>query len=145
MQVKEVFKCPKSPLIKAHPEETIAFAANMLTSNEAGAVIVVDDDDELIGILSERDIVRALPAHGAELLEKPISFLMTRDVKTCCPTDPVEGIMKMMADGWIRHIPVVNETGKVDYVISIVDVVKSRVDRLENEAAQMRAFISGHS
>ena len=143
MLVKEIYKKRDGWVVKAHPQDTIANAANIMTEDEVGAIVIMDDNDELVGILSERDIVRELPEHGASLLEQPIQTFMTHDVETCRPEDPVEGIMKLMTDHWFRHIPVLDEDGKVITVISIGDVVKKHVEHLEKEAVHMRAYIGG--
>jgi len=143
MLVKEIYKKKNTGVVKAHPQDTIASAATIMTKDDVGVVIIMDDDDKMVGILSERDIVRSLPEQGASLLEQPIQTLMTCNVKTCRPEDSVEGVMKLMTEGRFRHVPVLNEDGEVTTVISIGDIVKKRVESLEEEAAHMRAFIGG--
>ena len=143
MLVKEISKENGNRVVTARQQDTIAHAANIMAEEKVGVLIIMEDNGTLVGILSERDIVRALPEHGASLLEQPIHTLMTCDVVSCHPEDPVEGIMKLMTDGWFRHMPVLDDGGKVITVISISDVVKSRVEHLEQETTHMREFISG--
>ena len=143
MLVKEVYKKKESVVVQARPQDTIAHAANIMAKDKVGDIVIMDDNDNMVGILSERDIVRALPEQGASLLEQPVQTLMTSDVETCRPEDSVEGIMKLMTERWFRHIPVLDEDGRVTTVICIGDLVKQRVEHLEAEAAHMREFIGG--
>ncbi len=104
--------------------------------------MVIVDDGALAGILSERDIVRAIPEYGGELLDLTVSHLMTHSVVTCGPEGHVHQIMKTMTAKHFRHMPVL-EDGELIGMISIGDVVKSRLDELEYEEAHMRNFIAG--
>ena len=141
MLVSNIFRQKGDQVITVRPEATIAEATDILKQEHIGALIVMGDDGALAGILSERDIVRAMPGHGRETVELRVEQLMTRTVVTCSPGDHVHEIMKMMTDGPFRHLPVVSE-GKILGIISIGDVVKSRLDELEFETSQMRDFIS---
>jgi CBS domain-containing protein len=111
-----------------------------LTERHIGAVVVLGADHRVIGILSERDIVRALAERGATVLSEPVSQVMTRDVKTCSEDDSVEGLMGRMTDGRFRHMPVVQQ-GKLIGIVSIGDVVKSRVEEIDHEAKALRDYI----
>ncbi len=104
--------------------------------------MIMGDDGTLVGIMSERDIVRAIPEYGAGFLSLSVEQLMTRSVVTCGPDARVHQIMQRMTEGHFRHMPVI-EDGKLIGMISIGDVVKSRVDELETEEAHMRNFIAG--
>lgn len=142
MLVSQIFGEKGDRLVTAHPDDTIAMAAETLKRERIGAVMVVDDRGELAGILSERDIVRAMPEHGPELFGLPVKKLMTREVVTCDPGDRVEEIMKNMTSGHFRHVPVKHD-GKLVGIISIGDVVKSRLQELETETSQLRDYIVG--
>jgi CBS domain-containing protein len=113
----------------------------MLKEANVGALVVTDGDDKLVGILSERDIVRNLASDGAKLMTKKVSDLMTSNVVTCKPDDRVDALMRQMTDGRFRHVPVVDNERLVG-IISIGDVVKNRLDELEDEASQLRAYIA---
>jgi CBS-domain-containing membrane protein len=94
----------------------------------------------IIGILSERDIVRALAEHGPTVLNEPVSKAMTRDVKTYAENDTIDGLMARMTTGKFRHMPVV-EQGKLVGIVSIGDVVKNRVEEIEHEAEAQRDYV----
>ncbi len=142
MLVSQIFKDKGDRLVTARPDDTIATAAETLKRERIGAVMVVDERGELAGILSERDIVRAMPEHGPEVFALPVEKLMTRKVVTCGPGDQVHEIMKNMTSGRFRHIPVMDE-GKLVGIISIGDVIKSRLQELERETSQLRDYIVG--
>ena len=109
-----------------------------------GALVVSEDGDGVAGIISERDIVRGLPEHGAGLLEMKVSGIMTSEVKTCAPDDKVPDIMGEMTRSRFRHMPVVND-GKLCGIISIGDVVKNRLEELETETHVLRDYIVGRT
>jgi len=97
-------------------------------------------DDRIVGILSERDIVRVLAERGPTVLNDPVGQVMTRDVQTCSEDDTIESLMGRMTTGKFRHMPVV-EQGKLIGIVSIGDVVKSRVEEIEHDAAALRDYI----
>jgi CBS domain-containing protein len=143
MLVTQMFKQKKAHrIVTIRPETTVAEAAKILKKEHIGALMVTADDGALAGILSERDIVRAIPEHGAELHVLTVAHLMTRQVETCGPEGRVYQIMKTMTTRHFRHMPVL-EDGKLIGMISIGDVVKSRLDELEADDAHMRNFIAG--
>jgi CBS domain-containing protein len=109
-------------------------------SDRIGAVVMLGADHRIIGILSERDIVRALAEHGPTVLNEPVSKVMTRDVKTCSENDTIDGLMARMTTGKFRHMPVV-EQGKLIGIVSIGDVVKNRVEEIEHEAEALRDYV----
>ena len=98
------------------------------------------DDHRIVGILSERDIVRAFAERGPAALHEPVGQVMTRDVKTCSEDDTIESLMGRMTTGRFRHMPVV-EQGKLVGIVSVGDVVKNRVEEMEREAAALRDYI----
>jgi len=141
MLVKQIFKQKDDRIITVRPEDTVATAAEILKQENIGALMVREADGELDGILSERDIVRAMPKHGPDLFSLTVAQLMTRDVITCSSEDRVHDLMKKMTAGRFRHLPVVDD-GKLIGIISIGDVVKSRLEELEAETSQLRDYIA---
>ncbi len=123
------------------PDAQVLEIARILSEKKIGSVLVVDDDGGILGIISERDIVRSLAVRGADTLETPVSRIMTRDVVTCRREDSVTHIMEEMTRGRFRHVPVVEGTRLVG-IVSIGDVVKHRIAEAENEASAMRSYIA---
>ena len=116
-------------------------ACTTLSEQKIGAVVVVDEEKKILGILSERDIVRALYQSGKEALEKGVDELMTRDVVFCSDHDSIDDVMGKMSAGRFRHLPVVEE-GQLKGLISIGDVVKNKIALAEQEAEQIKSYIS---
>ncbi len=143
MLVTQMFKQKKAHrIITIRPETTVLEAARILKEEHIGALMIMGDDGTLVGIMSERDIVRAIPEYGADLFSLSVEQLMTRSVVTCGPDARVHQIMEKMTAGHFRHMPVL-EDGNLIGMISIGDVVKTRLDELETESAHMRNFIAG--
>lgn len=120
---------------------TLAEVARRLANHRIGAVVVRGTRSEIVGIVSERDIVHAIADRGATVLEWPVSRIMTRDVVTAREADTVDEIMIRMTESRFRHLPVV-EDGKLVGIVSIGDVVKRRVAEVELEASAMRDYIN---
>ena len=144
MSVSHILKHKGRDVITAKPEATMKQVAEMLGSKRIGAVIISSGNDKIDGIVSERDIVRAIGLDGAAALEKPVSSVMTRDVRSCGDDDTETELMALMTKHRIRHLPVVNN-GKLSGMISIGDVVKFRIEQIERDAEDMKAYISGGS
>jgi len=142
MHVAAVLKRKGNRIVSAAPADTVAAIARLLTEHRIGAVLVVEEDGRPVGILSERDIVRAIARDGAGALSRPASDLMTRELITGQPTDTVADLMAVMTDRRIRHIPILEE-GRIVGVISIGDVVKARIDDAELEVESLRGFVAG--
>jgi CBS domain-containing protein len=121
---------------------TIERAVALLRARGIGALVVSDDGKSVDGIISERDIVDALALHGGGLLSLRVSEVMTTPVITCSPEDSVADLMAEMTNRRIRHFPVVRN-GRLCGIVSIGDLVKSRLDEIEYEANSMRSFIAG--
>jgi CBS domain-containing protein len=115
-------------------------AVAILAKRRVGALVVVEDGDRIIGIVSERDIVRAI-AGGAAALDQPVSSVMTKNVMTCSDGETIDSVMSRMTKGRFRHLPVA-ENGRLTGIISIGDVVKARIEQVEREAEEMRAYIA---
>lgn len=119
-------------LVCIEPKADLAAAAKLLSAHRIGAVLIRGAGGRLAGILSERDIVRALSEHGADALALSVGQVMTRDVATCGEDDTVASIMERMTSGKFRHMPVIANDTLVG-LISIGDVVKQRVEEIESE------------
>jgi CBS domain-containing protein len=138
MTVAAILKAKGSHVETTSPETTLYTVAWQLKSKDIGAVVVVGDDgSRILGMISERDIVRQLIEHGAQLLALPVSRVMTTAVPTCAPEERVTALMARMTRHRVRHLPVVDR-GRLAGIISIGDVVKHRLDELELEANILR-------
>jgi len=113
----------------------------ILGRRRIGALVIADDDAPIAGIISERDVVRAISEDGVDALDKPVSAYMTAEVVTCQPQETVNTVMARMTGGRFRHVPVLQE-GKLAGLISIGDVVKHRIAQIEREAEEMRNYIA---
>lgn len=140
MLVSDLIKRKGGAVTSAPPETTVATLLDLLAEHRIGAV-VVSADGGVDGIVSERDVVRALRTAGPALLDAPISTVMTADVVVSAPGDTVEDMMRLMTERRIRHVPVVADGGRMAGIISIGDVVKSRIDELEADREQLIGYI----
>jgi len=141
MAVAQILKQKGRAVITVGPAQTLSDVAGILAKNRIGAVVVVDKAGAIAGIVSERDVVRALASDGAAALTKHVREFMTAKVRTCGPGDTEGELMGLMTEHRIRHLPVV-EAGKLAGMISIGDVVKLRIETIENEAEQMKSYIA---
>jgi CBS domain-containing protein len=141
MAVSQILKTKGSDVITAKPSDSLALVAKLLASHRIGAILILDDKNGIAGIVSERDIVRAVAEHGQAALGKPASAVMTAKVHTCSLDDTENELMALMTQHRIRHIPVV-EKGKLAGMISIGDVVKLRIEAIEHEADDLKAYIA---
>ncbi|MEO6608852.1 MAG: CBS domain-containing protein [Aestuariivirga sp.] len=142
MSVSHILKSKGRDVITVAPNASVAAVAEILAKRRIGAVIVSTDGAKIQGIVSERDIVRCLSEKGAACLTLGVDSIMSRQVKTCTEQDTEIELMALMTDNRIRHLPVVAD-GKLAGMISIGDVVKSRIEAIEREAAEMKAYIAG--
>ena len=140
MNVATILKSKGSDVSTLGPNVTLQDAARLLTGQRIGAVVIVNGQS-LAGILSERDIVKAIAAHGAVALAKPVRDVMTTRVVTCDLNDSVDEIMDSMTAGRFRHLPVV-EAGRLIGIISIGDVVKHRMAETVMETEALKLYIS---
>jgi CBS domain-containing protein len=139
--VADLIRRKGSSVASAPPDTTVAALLDLLAEHGIGAVVVSTDGSTVAGIVSERDVVRALRSTGSALLDAPISGVMTAEVVTSAPGDTVENLMRLMTERRIRHVPVVAAGGRMAGIISIGDVVKSRMDELESDRAQLIGYI----
>ena len=128
-------------VVSVAPDVTLQDAATRLATGKIGAVLVLGADDRLMGILSERDIIRLVGEKGAVALQSPVSSAMTKNVVTCSDHDTVAGVMAIMTAGRFRHMPVV-DGNRVAGIISIGDVVKNHIAEVEFEANALKNYLA---
>jgi CBS domain-containing protein len=141
MTVRAILDVKGSDVVTIEPAATIAPATTMLAERKIGALVVLGPERRVMGIISERDIVRVLAEHGGGVLDESVATVMTRKVVTCTRADTVGEIMERMTSGKFRHVPVIEDGGLVG-IISIGDVVKHRLHEMENESAALREYIA---
>jgi CBS domain-containing protein len=141
MTVSKILAIKGHDVATTLPHRTIGEVAGQLAERRIGALVVTDADGNIHGILSERDIVRAVGRGGAEALSDPVSRHMTHKVVTCTEHDLISEVMERMTDGRFRHVPVV-EHGRLAGIVSIGDVVKHRLEETEAESRAMRDYIA---
>lgn len=130
---------PSQDVVTISPGATVRELIALLAEHNVGALVVSDDGEHVAGIVSERDVVRQLHS-DADVLERPVSQIMTTDVRTCSASDGVTDLMQTMTEHRIRHVPVVAD-GRLTGIISIGDVVKSRIGELEFERDQLDHYV----
>ncbi len=140
MRISNVIHRKGDLVVTVRSDATVRRLLEILEEHRIGAVVVSDDGSTVSGIVSERDVVRHLHAAGAGLLDQAVETIMTRDVHTCSPDDDIEDLARTMTDRRIRHVPVV-VGGKLHAIVSIGDVVKSRIDELQTERDQLVGYI----
>jgi len=142
MTVKQILDQKGRDVVTVSPTMGTDEAVRFLADNKIGAVVVAGVDGKIAGILSERDIVRAVASKGAAALTVPISAIMTSKVTTCGESHSINQVMELMTNGRFRHLPV-EEDGKLVGIISIGDVVLRRIEDVEREAEEIKAYIAG--
>ncbi len=142
MTVAAILRHKGSAVASVRPEQSVAEIAGELTRRRIGAAPVVDSAGVLVGILSERDIVGALAAHGAAALDMQCSALMTTSLRTAVMATTVGEAMRIMTDGRFRHLPVLDQ-GRLVGIVSIGDVVKARITQQETEVDSLKAYVAG--
>jgi len=139
--VSQILKDKGDLVFTASPQETVGAAAALLHSRRVGAMVIVDADEAVVGILSERDIVRVIAREGAGALTKPITACMSSEVIFAHPEESVDALLERMSDRRIRHLPVVRG-GRLAGIISIGDLVKYKIDEAQAEADGLKAYIA---
>ena len=142
MQVRHILHGKGRDVVAIAEGASIADAARLLTDRRIGALVVTDGDGRLTGIISERDLVRAIARAGAGALAQSVADHMTPEPETCVETDTVESVMETMTRGRFRHVPVLDDRAGLCGMISIGDVVKTRIAETVSEAAALRDYIS---
>jgi len=140
MRIADVLRGKGSGVATVHSSTALTELLGLLANRNVGALPVVDDG-RLVGIVSERDVVRQLHTRGADLLGLRVSDIMTTDVATCSPRDSAVDLARIMTERRFRHMPVC-EDGRLCGIVSIGDLVKARIDQLENEREQLASYIN---
>ncbi len=141
MHVSTILAEKGGTVFTAHATQTLHDAAAILRDRSIGAVVVTDATSTPVGILSERDIVRALANHGSSVMDRPIRDFMTEDVVFCALTDTIDDVMEVMTAARFRHLPVVTE-GRLEGIISIGDAVRAKIAEIEAETEALKSYIS---
>jgi CBS domain-containing protein len=140
MTVKAILDRKGTDIATIEATADLAAAVKLLAARRIGALVVIDSDQRVAGIISERDVIRELAERGAAALEQLVGQVMTRKVVTCNRAETMSSIMELMTGGKFRHLPVVEE-GHLIGIVSIGDVVKHRVQEIELESATLRDYI----
>ncbi len=140
MRISDVLRNKGAAVATITPETSVAGLLTELSVHNIGAMVVVSPDG-ILGIVSERDVVRKLHDMGADLLRRPVSEIMTTLVATCTPEDSVDSLSALMTNKRVRHVPVVVD-GRLAGIVSIGDVVKTRMEELEREHEHLQAYIT---
>ena len=141
MYVETILRKKGDSIVTVDPADTVSDAVQMLTKHRIGAVLARDAAGDIVGILSERDIVRGVARHKSNCLDMAVKELMTSPVISCKPDDNIDAIMELMTERRIRHLPVMNGDALVG-IISIGDVVKQRISEIEHESEALRQYIT---
>ncbi|HEU4489507.1 MAG TPA: CBS domain-containing protein [Jiangellales bacterium] len=144
MRIADVLRSKGATVLTVTPDMTVRDLVAMLAEHRIGATVVSVDGGSVDGIVSERDVVRALAARGAAVLSERVADIMTAEVQTCKPDASVNDLMRTMTEGRFRHVPVVVE-GRLSGIVSIGDVVKTRIGELETERESLERYISSGS
>ncbi|MFD7656189.1 CBS domain-containing protein [Actinosynnema sp. NPDC059797] len=140
MRIADVLRGKGSAVATVRTADSVADLLAALAEHNVGAMVVVGPGG-MAGIVSERDVVRRLHERGRDLLDAPVSEIMTSEVLTCSPRDSVDSLSVLMTERRIRHVPVL-DGGELVGIVSIGDVVKSRMDQLQTDHDQLTAYIS---
>jgi CBS domain-containing protein len=141
MIVNRILSLKGRDVATIEPGRSLNEAARILAERRIGALLIVDGQRPVAGIISERDIVRAVATHGAKALDEPVSRVMTEKVVTCTGETSINDVMELMTQQKFRHIPVV-ESGRLSGIVSIGDVVKLRLEEVEAEAQAIKEYIA---
>ena len=142
VSVKTILEEKGRDVVTLAPSATLAEAAGTLNEKRIGAVVIIGMEGRIAGIFTERDLVHAIARSGASALEQPVSSVMTSNVHRCHESTMIGELMEVMTARCFRHVPVETD-GKLAGIISIGDVVKSRIRQVEQEAEEIKAYIAG--
>ena len=141
MTIRRILESKGREVVTHHPDATLEDIVNILSQRKIGAIVLLDDNGTVAGIISERDVVRVLGSTGIAAMSQPIAEIMTLKVKTCDEATSIDQAMEMMTHGRFRHLPVCEE-GRLVGLVSIGDVVKRRIEDAEQDARNMREYIA---
>ncbi len=144
MNIREILEAKNKPVFTVQPTDTIATLAAHFHEKRVGAAVVSHNGKAIDGVITERDVINALVSYGAELPNTPVSKVMTEKVITCSPLESVAGVASTMMSRNIRHVPV-EDGGEFLGMLSIRDMLKERVDQLQQASAQLRKFVKDAS
>jgi CBS domain-containing protein len=142
MSVRHILNEKGRNVITVGPQMTVREAAKFLHDNHIGAVIIVDSEGGISGILTERDVVASVAKYGADCLEKPVSEVMWSNVYCCTEETSIDALMEMMNKRRARHLPV-EKNGRLVGIVSIGDAVKMHIRAIERESEHIKAYIAG--
>lgn len=142
MTVAAILKHKGADVARVLPTDRISDVSKLLSDKKIGAVLVLDQAGQVLGIVSERDIVHCLAQKGGTVLEMTAAQLMTSALRTATPATTVQEAMQMMTAGRFRHLPVL-DGGKLVGIVSIGDVVKTRIEQQEQEVDSLKAYVAG--
>jgi CBS domain-containing protein len=141
MKIRDVLQGKGAAVEVIGPDAPLREVVGRLAEHRIGALVITDEAGGVVGIVSERDVVRSLAADGTAALARPVREVMSTPVTTCTADDDVVALMSIMTDRRIRHVPVVGD-GRLEGIVSIGDVVKSRVDQLEHDRKELLEYVS---
>lgn len=141
MNVASILKEKGRAVATANPDATLQDICEKLSLKRIGAVVIVAEGGKVAGIISERDIIRAIAKQGCDALNLRVGEIMTQDIETCQENDPIDELMEAMTKGRFRHLPVIEDDALVG-IISIGDVVKNHVAEVEMEVSAMRSYLA---
>lgn len=144
MSIKDILSHKGNKVVTLPPDVRVNVAAHRLRLESIGAIVVSRDGRGVDGILSERDIIHGLTEHGAAVIDMPVSAIMSHNVHSCGPDTSIRDVMRLMTVHRIRHVPVVAD-GALRGIVSIGDVVKSRLEDMEMESNVLRDYAVAHS
>lgn len=142
MTVKRILDEKGRKVVTIALDKAVRDAAALLEENRIGAIVVLDDRQEIIGLLAERDVVAAVARYGAECLDRKVAEVMCRDVHTCHEEMEIEAVMEIMNSRRARHLPVARN-GRLVGIVSIGDAVRSHIRAIEHETREIKAYIAG--
>lgn len=141
MVIASILATKGNQVISVSPEDSVLAVARTLTQHRIGAALVRDPQGAILGIISERDIVRGMAGHGPGTSQMPAAQLMTHDLVTVTPRTPVTEAMTLMTEHRVRHLPVLDDSGRLVGLVSIGDLVKARIEEAELEAQALRDYV----
>lgn len=141
MNVASILKVKGQAVTTARPDTTLLDITQKLAAKKIGAIVIVGESGRVAGIISERDVIRAIAERGVSALTIPVAEVMTRNVIVCHKTQPVDELMELMTQGRFRHLPVIDDDSLVG-IVSIGDVVKNHIAEVEMEVSAMRGYLA---